>query len=104
MVYLWSNEFYEWLHEFVFHSMAHWQEFQHHLKQIKEHKILACTSDIICENWLNSIPLSPAFETAATSVGSEIQLIPGSTMGYLQPKSDVMRVRMGAAIWSCRGS
>jgi len=39
----------------------------------------------------------PAFETAATRVGSEIQLIPGNTMGYLHPKRDVIRVRMEAA-------
>ena len=41
---------------------------------------------------------SPAFETAATRVGSEIQLIPGRTMGYLHLKSDVIRVCIDDAV------
>mmetsp|Transcript_28368 Transcript_28368/g.40546 ORF Transcript_28368/g.40546 Transcript_28368/m.40546 type:complete len:108 (-) Transcript_28368:17-340(-) len=46
-----------------------------------------------------SIPTPPALDTAETSVGSEIQDIPGRTRGYLHPNSEVMRVRIaGAAI------
>jgi len=39
----------------------------------------------------------PALDTAATRFGSEIQLIPGRTRGYLHPNSEVMRVRMAGA-------
>eukprot|EP00984_Skeletonema_dohrnii_P000183 scaffold59_cov133-Skeletonema_dohrnii-CCMP3373.AAC.8 len=39
----------------------------------------------------------PAFDTAETRVGSDIQDIPGRMRGYLHPKSDVMRVRMAGA-------
>lgn len=38
------------------------------------------------------IPTPPAFETAATSSGVLIHDIPGSTTGYLQLKSFVIRV------------
>mmetsp|Transcript_2957 Transcript_2957/g.8097 ORF Transcript_2957/g.8097 Transcript_2957/m.8097 type:complete len:264 (-) Transcript_2957:65-856(-) len=38
------------------------------------------------------IPTPPAFETAATSSGVEIQDIPGRTIGWSQPKRSVMRV------------
>mmetsp|Transcript_1516 Transcript_1516/g.2261 ORF Transcript_1516/g.2261 Transcript_1516/m.2261 type:complete len:104 (+) Transcript_1516:913-1224(+) len=44
-----------------------------------------------------SIPTPPAFDTAETRVGSDIQDIPGRMRGYLHPKSDVMRVRMAGA-------
>lgn len=47
---------------------------------------------------------SPALETADTSVGSEIQLIPGRTMGYLHPKRVVMRVRIDAAVMIVKSS
>ena len=40
---------------------------------------------------------SPLFETADTSLGSDIQDIPGNIIGYLHEKSDVIRVRIGAA-------
>ena len=39
----------------------------------------------------------PAFETADTSLGSDIQDIPGNIIGYLHENSDVIRVRIGAA-------
>jgi hypothetical protein len=42
---------------------------------------------------------SPALETAATNVGDDIHDIPGSNMGYLHPKREVIRVRTaGAAV------
>ncbi len=39
----------------------------------------------------------PALDTAATRVGSDIQDMPGSTIGYLHPNKDVIRVRMAGA-------
>lgn len=39
------------------------------------------------------VVISPAFETALTSVTSEIQDIPGSISGYLQPNREVILVR-----------
>lgn len=39
---------------------------------------------------------SPAFDTAATSAGSEIQDMPGRIRGYLHEKSEVIRVRIAA--------
>jgi hypothetical protein len=38
------------------------------------------------------IPRPPAFETAATNCGVEIQLIPGKIIGYLIPSKRVIRV------------
>ena len=49
-----------------------------------------CTSNIFTKN-------APAFETADTSLGSDIQDIPGNIIGYLHENSDVIRVRIGAA-------
>jgi hypothetical protein len=43
------------------------------------------------------IPTPPAFDTAATNSGVEIQLIPGSTSGYLHLRSAVMRVLIAGA-------
>lgn len=58
-----------------------------------------------CTNVLSIIIVhSPALETADTSVGSEIQLIPGRTMGYLHPKRVVMRVRIDAAVMIVKSS
>jgi len=45
-----------------------------------------------------SIIISPAFETAATSVGDDIHDIPGRTMGYLHPNREVMRVRTAGTV------
>ena len=47
---------------------------------------------------INHIRDAPAFETAATRLWSEIQLIPGRTIGYLHPKRDVILVRIDAAV------
>ena len=41
--------------------------------------------------------LSPAFETAATSSGRDIQDMPGKIKGYLQPKREVILVTTAGA-------
>ena len=42
----------------------------------------------------HQVKYSPAFETAATSAGSDIQDMPGRIRGYLHEKSEVIRVRI----------
>jgi len=39
-----------------------------------------------------NIPIPPALDTDATNGGVDIQLMPGSKMGYLHPRSFVKRV------------
>lgn len=52
--------------------------------------------------------LSPAFETAATSSGRDIQDMPGKIKGYLQPKREVILVTTAGAaaisVWRCAKS
>lgn len=45
-----------------------------------------------------STPTPPAFETAATRSGFEIQLIPGKIIGYLHLKRFVTRVEIAGAV------
>ena len=47
------------------------------------------------------IPTPPAFETAATNSGVEIQDIPGNIRGYWHPNSFVIRVRKTELIVYC---
>lgn len=44
-----------------------------------------------------AVIISPAFETAATSSGRDIQDMPGKIKGYLHPKREVILVTTAGA-------